>query len=141
MASEKRRSRARSLNVGDRVRAKTTGRVGEVTQVTQDGGRESLTVAYDRQPQDEYLTTPARDGAEVAAVLHDEDHGLGRGAQPIEHRASGGAERFVTLMAAEALLLPRMDTDIALAAVASSMTVPIGAECGCGVHDGPPGVV
>jgi hypothetical protein len=34
-----------------------------------------------------------------------------------------------------------MDTDIALARLASGRTVPIGAECGCGVHDGPPGVV
>src|SRR5215471_21350596 len=72
---------------------------------------------------------------------HDDDHGLGRGAQPIAHRASGGAERLVTLMAEEALLLPRMDTDMALADVASRMTVPLGAACGCGVHDGPPGCV
>src|SRR5256714_2070205 len=34
-----------------------------------------------------------------------------------------------------------MDTDIALARLAAGRTVPIGAECGCGVHDGPPGVV
>src|SRR5207249_3917950 len=41
----------------------------------------------------------------------------------------------------EPLFLLRMDTDIALARLASGRTVPIGAECGCGVHDGPPGVV
>src|SRR6516164_9211933 len=34
-----------------------------------------------------------------------------------------------------------MDTDIALARLASGRAVPIGAECGCGVHDGPPGFV
>jgi len=61
----------RSLHVGDRVRAKTTGRVGEVTEVRKDGGREELTVAYDHQPQDEYLTTPARDGADLPRELVD----------------------------------------------------------------------
>src|SRR6266536_528731 len=34
-----------------------------------------------------------------------------------------------------------MDTDIALARLASGRAVPIGAECGCGVHGGPPGFV
>jgi hypothetical protein len=60
---------------------------------------------------------------------HDDDHGLGRGAQPIEHCACGGAERFVTRVADEALLLLRMDTDIALADLASGMTVPVRAKC------------
>ena len=41
----------------------------------------------------------------------------------------------------EPLFLLRMDTDIALAGLASGRTVPIGAACGCGVHGGPPGVV
>jgi len=68
MASSKRK---KPLNVGDRVRAKTTGRVGEVTEVRQDGGREELTVAYDQQPQDQYLTTPARDGADLPRELVD----------------------------------------------------------------------
>jgi hypothetical protein len=68
MASSRRK---RPLNVGDRVRAKTTGRVGEVTEVREAGGREELTVAYDRQPQDEYLTTPARDGADFPRELVD----------------------------------------------------------------------
>ena len=71
MASNNRQPRKRSLNVGDRVRAKTTGRVGEVTEVRKDGRREELTVAYDRQPQDEYLTTPARDGADLPRELVD----------------------------------------------------------------------
>jgi len=69
---------------------------------------------------------------------HNDDHRRGRGAQPIEHRACGAAERFVTLVADEPLLLPRMEADIALADVASGMTVPVGAECNCGVHDAPP---
>src|SRR5439155_13777804 len=50
-------------------------------------------------------------------------------------------EGFVTRVTDEPLFLLRMDTDIALARLASGRTVPIGAECGCGVHDGPPGVV
>jgi len=73
MASNNRQSRRRSLNVGDRVRAKTTGRVGEVTEVRKDGGREQLTVAYDHQPQDEYLTTPARNGADFPRELVDRE--------------------------------------------------------------------
>src|SRR5678815_2370627 len=52
-----------------------------------------------------------------------------------------GAEGFVTLVTDEPLFLLRMDTDMALARLASGRTVPIGAKCGCGVHDGPPGVV
>jgi hypothetical protein len=70
---------------------------------------------------------------------HDEDHGLGRGAQPIKHCPCGGAERFVTLMADEPLFLPRMDTDIAPADLTSGRAVPVGAECRRGVHDAPPG--
>src|SRR4030095_1638250 len=42
-------------------------------------------------------------------------------------------------VADEPLFLLRMDTDIALASLASSRAVSIGAECGCGVHDAPPG--
>jgi hypothetical protein len=68
MATSKRK---KTLNVGDRVRAKTTGRVGEVTEVRKDGSREQLTVSYDHQPQDEYLTTPARDGADLPRELVD----------------------------------------------------------------------
>ena len=72
---------------------------------------------------------------------HDEDDSFCRGAQPIAHRTCGGAEGFVALVTDEALLLPRMDTDIASANLASGRAVLIGAECGCGVHDGPPGCV
>src|SRR5262249_20269397 len=38
----------------------------------------------------------------------------------------------------EALLLLRMDTDIAPADLASGRAVPVGAECRPGVHDAPP---
>ena len=55
--------------MGDRVRAKTTARTGEVTHVAQDGDRQQVTVSYDHLPQDEYLTTPARDGAELPREL------------------------------------------------------------------------
>src|SRR5205807_7823658 len=66
-------------------------------------------------------------------------HRLGRGAQAVQHRAFGGAERLMALVADEPLFLLRMDTDIAPASLASGRAVPIGAESGCGVHDAPPG--
>src|SRR6266705_3110366 len=72
---------------------------------------------------------------------HDDHHGLCLCAQQIEDGTFAGSEGFVTRVTDEPLFLLRMDTDIALARLASGRTVPIGAECGCGVHDGPPGVV
>src|SRR6266705_2312690 len=54
--------------------------------------------------------------------------------QPIEDRAFGGAEGFVALVADEPLLLPRMDTNIALARLASGRARQIGAKYRCGVH-------
>jgi hypothetical protein len=45
----------------------------------------------------------------------------------------------MTRVADEALLLLRMDPNIALAGLASGMAVLIGAECSRGVHDTPPG--
>src|SRR2546429_3214148 len=72
---------------------------------------------------------------------HHQHHGLGRGAQPIEDGAFAGAERLVTRVADEALLLLRMDTDIALACLASGRAMLIGAECRRGVHACPPSSV
>ena len=57
---------------------------------------------------------------------HNDHHGLCRGAQPIEDRACGGAERLATLRTDEAPVLTRMDTDIALADLASGRAVPLG---------------
>jgi hypothetical protein len=59
------------INVGDRVRAKTTNRTGQVTDVAHDGTREQVTVSYDDAPQDIYLTTPAREGAQLPRELVD----------------------------------------------------------------------
>src|SRR5262249_23050269 len=53
----------------------------------------------------------------------------------------GGAERLLARVADEPLFLLRMDTDIAPASLASGRAMLIGAECGCGVHDSPPGFV
>src|SRR5437870_7040345 len=78
-------------------------------------------------------------GTPMGEQRHDEAHRLGRGAQAVKHRACGGAERLMALVADEPLFLLRMDTDIAPASLASGRAVPIGAECGCGVHDAPPG--
>src|SRR6516225_1945003 len=72
---------------------------------------------------------------------HDDHHSLCRGAQPIEDGAFAGAEGLLTRVTDEALLLPRMDTNVALARLASGRAVLIGAEYGCGVHDGPPDCV
>src|SRR5215475_12999613 len=77
-------------------------------------------------------------GAPVGQQGHDEHHRLRRGAQPIEDRAFAGTEGLVTRMADEALLLLRMDTDVALARLASGRAVLIGAECRGGVHACPP---
>src|SRR5262245_6084945 len=78
-------------------------------------------------------------GTPMGEQRHDEAHRLGCGAQAVKHRAFGGAERLMALVADEPLFLLRMDTDIAPASLASGRAVPIGAECGCGVHDAPPG--
>ncbi|MCC7370737.1 MAG: hypothetical protein IT306_20115 [Chloroflexi bacterium] len=64
-------SQERQFAVGDRVRAKITNRTGEVTQVVQDGATDTVTVSYDGEPQDDYLTTPAREGAELPRTLVD----------------------------------------------------------------------
>lgn len=71
MARQKRIREERPVTVGDRVRAKTTNRIGEVTQVTNDGACDQVTVSYDEAPQDSYLTTPARDGVELPRELVD----------------------------------------------------------------------
>src|SRR5262252_4256707 len=78
-------------------------------------------------------------GAPMGQQGHDDDHSLGRGAQPIEDGPFAGAEGCVTRVADEALLLLRMDTNIALVGLASRMAVRIGAEYRCGVHNAPPG--
>lgn len=57
--------------VGDHVRARTTNRTGEVTQVVNDGAGDQVTISYDEAPQDTYLTTPARDGVELPRALVD----------------------------------------------------------------------
>src|SRR5262245_51964012 len=72
---------------------------------------------------------------------HDDHDRLCQSAQPIEDGAFASAEGFVTRMTDEAPLLLRMDTNIALAGLASSRAMPVGAACGCRVHDSPPGFV
>src|SRR5712671_2620366 len=77
-------------------------------------------------------------GTAMGEQGHDEGHGLCRGAQPIEGRAFGGAERLVTRVTDEPLLLLRMDTDIALAGLAAGRAREIRAEYRGGVHDDSP---
>src|SRR4029434_1428777 len=78
-------------------------------------------------------------GTPMGEEGHDEHHRVGRGAQPIENGAFAGAEGLLTRVTDEPLLLLRMDTNIALADLASGRAVPVGAECRRGVHDAPPG--
>src|SRR5262249_19553625 len=66
-------------------------------------------------------------------------HSFCRSAQPVADCPFAGAEGVVTLATDEALLLLRMDTNIAPASLASRMATRIGAEYRCGVHDAPPG--
>ena len=74
MTTNKRQSSHKLLTVGDRVRAKTTGRVGALTEIQdQEDGGERLTVTYDQQPQDTYLTTPARNGTSLPPELVDRE--------------------------------------------------------------------
>src|SRR5215470_11515473 len=106
--------------------------------------RLTLTARASPPRRDGALVKPKRrhdrlHGTPVGQQGHDEHHCLCRGAQPIEDGAFAGAEGFVTLTADEAPLLLRMDTNIALAGLASRMAARIGAAYRCGVHDAPPG--
>src|SRR5262249_11957653 len=78
-------------------------------------------------------------GTAMGEQGHHDDHGLCRGAQPIEDGPFASAEGLLTRVTDEPLLLLRMDTEIALAALASGRTVLVGAACRRGVHDAPPG--
>ncbi|MGE3272188.1 MAG: hypothetical protein AB7P40_25785 [Chloroflexota bacterium] len=72
-ARDRRARREQPLEVGDRVRAKTTLRTGEVTGLSHDGAGDQVRVAYDDAPQDEYLTTPAKNGVELPRELVDRE--------------------------------------------------------------------
>jgi hypothetical protein len=65
---------------------------------------------------------------------HHQADRLRRGPQAIQCGAFRGAERLVALRAQEALVLTRVDTNVALACLASGGAHQIGAECGGGVH-------
>jgi hypothetical protein len=72
---------------------------------------------------------------------HDKDHRLGRGAQPLEARALGGAERLAALRTDAAPVLARMEANSALADLASGGPRPVGAACRGGGHACPPSSV
>ena len=77
----------------------------------------------------------------VGHQRHHEADRLRRGPQAIKCGAFRGAERLVALRAHEALVLLRVNANIALAGLSSGRAVQIGAEYTCGVHDDPPGFV
>jgi rRNA processing protein Gar1 len=60
---------SRAPRVGDRVRAKTTRRIGRIVDVVGRGAATRYAVRYDHEPQDDFLTTPAREGAELPREL------------------------------------------------------------------------
>src|SRR4029434_2437992 len=65
---------------------------------------------------------------------HHQAHGLCRGPQTIEGCAFCGAERLAARRTEKALLLARVDANVALAGLSSGGARPIGAECCRGVH-------
>src|SRR5207302_65998 len=104
----------------------------------------ALTARASPPRRDSALIKPKRrhnrlHGTPMGEQGHDEHHRLCRGAQPIKDGPCAGAEGLLTRVTDEPLLLLRMDTNIALADLASGRAVAIGAECRRGVHDAPPG--
>src|SRR5262249_51628369 len=67
-------------------------------------------------------------------------HRLRRRAQTIKGGPLSGGEGFAALRAAQALLLARVNTNIALARLASGRALKIGTKYACEVHTHPPGV-
>ena len=58
------KTRRKSLAVGDRVRDKLTGRTGAITNVNDAGRQPTYAMSYDEAPQDHHITTPSKAGAE-----------------------------------------------------------------------------
>ncbi len=63
------RKRQKTLQVGDRARAKTNRRTGTINDVTQVEGHRYYTLSYDEAPQDHFLATPAKEGARLPQEL------------------------------------------------------------------------
>jgi hypothetical protein len=63
------RKKQKALATGDRARDKRTRRVGTIEDVKDVNGNQELALSYDEQPQDTYLTTPAREGAQLPPEL------------------------------------------------------------------------
>jgi|RhiMethySRZTD1v2_1073278.scaffolds.fasta_scaffold5146548_1 hypothetical protein len=63
------RKRTKQLAPGDRVRAKTTRRTGTIDHVEHVDGHREYAVSYDEAPQDNFLTTPAKDGTQLPGEL------------------------------------------------------------------------
>jgi len=63
------RRRQASLKLGDRVRSKLNGRVGKIDAVEVIDGHRRYGLHYDERPQDQYITTPGHDGAQLPPEL------------------------------------------------------------------------
>src|SRR5215831_14219547 len=76
------------------------------------------------------------------AMGHQREHEadrLSRGPQPVEGRPGGRGEGLATLLADEAVLFARVNSDIALPSLASGEAFQIGTKCVSEVHLPPPG--
>jgi hypothetical protein len=103
--------------------------------------RLSLGAATCRPPRYRPLVRAKRDDERlewtpVGQQRHHQAHRLRRGPQAREGRALRGAARLVALCADKALVLARVEANVALAGLSSGGARPIGAECRCGVHAG-----
>jgi hypothetical protein len=61
--------RPKSPRVGDRARNKLTRRAGRIEGVREVHGHREYVLSYDEAPQDHFLTTPAKDGAQLPTEL------------------------------------------------------------------------
>ena len=67
------RRRHAELEIGDRARSKLNRRVGTVDALDKVGDRKQYGLHYDGAPQDEFLTTPGHDGAQLPPELIDRE--------------------------------------------------------------------
>jgi hypothetical protein len=63
------RNRQASLKLGDRARSKLNRRVGTIDAVELVDGHRRYGLHYDERPQDQYITTPGHDGAQLPPEL------------------------------------------------------------------------
>jgi len=69
------RKHQQSLKLGDRARSKLNRRVGTIDAVELVDGQQRYGLHYDERPQDQYITTPGHDGAQLPPeLIEPEEH-------------------------------------------------------------------